>query len=170
MRIFIDIYNSWTVYEWIYLGSSLAILFLLINFGTYFLTRKWKLNLSISLTLVASAVIFILGILVTQFLSLPLSHLSLIPVLLILTLITANWVTLISYYFKHKERKGFSLIELIDEHRMDTIRHIIFLTLVILAVSIFLRGELLTVFIITYVASSLSMYLSTFLLKKFVHD
>jgi len=170
MNIFISIYKNWTLYEWIYLVGSVTLLFLLSNLATYYLTKKWKLNLSISLTYLASGLIYTLAIFITQFLPISISHLSLIPVILISTLITINWITLISYYFKHKDRKGFSLVELIDEHKRDSVRNIVFLTLVILSLSIFLTGELVAVFVITYITSSLSMYLSTFLLKKFVHD
>jgi hypothetical protein len=170
MNIFINIFNNWTVYEWIYLSLSVGLLFLLTNLATYLLTKRWKLNLTVSLTYISSGLIYILLIFLTQFLLIRISHLSLIPVILIFTLITINWITLISYYYKHRDRKGFSFIELVDEHKRDTVRNIIFLTLTILSVSIFLRGELLTLFIITYLASSPSLFLGTFLLKKFSND
>jgi hypothetical protein len=170
MNIFLDIYKNWTLYEWIFLGSSVILVLLSINLATYYFTKKWRLNLSITLTYIASALIYILSIFGLQFVPVTISHLSLIPVILILVLITINWITLISYYFKHKDRKGFSLLKLIEEHKKDSIRNIVFLTITILSVSIFLRGELLTLFIVTYLSSSISIYLSTFLLKKFIDD
>ncbi|KUK76615.1 MAG: hypothetical protein XD93_0810 [candidate division WS6 bacterium 34_10] len=170
MNIFIDIYKNWTLYEWIFLGSSVILVLLSINLATYYFTKKWKLNLTITLTYIAPALIYILSIFGLQFVPVTISHISLIPVLLIIVLISINWITLISYYFKHKDRKSFSLLELIKEHKRDSIRNIVFLTITILSVSIFLRGELLILFIITYLSSSISIYLSTFLLKKFIND
>lgn len=170
MNIFINIYRNWTVYEWrLILGSTLLI-FLLNNIATYILTKKWKLNISLSLTYIGSALIYTLVILLMQFFPIPLSHMSLIPVLVIALMVSLNWITFISYYHKHKDRKGFSLIELIDEHQSDTIRNIVFLTIAILSVSIFLRGELLLLFINIYITSSLSMYLGTILTRKFIND
>lgn len=170
MNIFINIYENWTLYEWIYLIGSVVLVFLLNNLATYLLTKRWKFNLSISLTYLASVAIYTVAIFIIQIFPVSLSHLSLMPVVVITMIITINWVTFIYYYYKHKKRKGFSLIELIEEHRRDTIRNIIFLTLVILSVSIFLRGELLATFVTTYITSSLSIYLGTILIRKFIHD
>lgn len=170
MNIFVSIYRGWTIYEWVLLGSSIILIFLLINLATYLLTKSWEFNKSISLTLLASAILYILILFVGQYFQTVITHLSLIPVLVIPVLLTINWITLISYYGKHKKRKGFSLVELIDEHRRDSIRNIIFLTLAILSVLIFLSGELLFIFLTIYITSALSMYLNTFLTEKFLND
>lgn len=158
------------MYEWLLLATSLLLIFLLSNFATYQLTKNRNFNKSISLTYIICAVTYILTIVIAQFFPISISHISLIPILVISLLITVNWLTLISYYSKHKKRKGFSLLELLTEHRKDTIRNIIFLTLAILSVLIFLRGELLLLFSTIYIPSVVSMYLNTFLTQKFLND
>ena len=168
MNIFINIYKNWTVYEWLLLGGSLLLIFMLSNLATYLLTKDWRFNLPISMTYVISALIYILILFIISFL--PISHLSTISILLTALLITINWITFISYYKKFKNRKNFLLIDILKEQRKDTIRNIVFLTLAILSIAIFLRGELLFVMLTTYFVTSISMYLSTVLTEKFIHD
>jgi hypothetical protein len=170
MNIFINIFESWTMYEWVLLGGSLILIFLLSNLGTYLLTKDWRFNKSISLTYIICAVVYTLTITVAQFFPVSISYISLIPIPVITLLITINWFTLVSYYSKHRNRKGFSLLELLTEQRKDTIRNIIFLTLAILSVLTFLHGELFLLFSTIYIPSVVSMYLNTFLTQKFLND
>ncbi len=170
MNIFINILQNWTVYEWVLLLSSLILMFLLSNLTTYLLTKDWNFNKSLSLTYVASAIVYILTIFIAQFFPVSITHISLTPILVVTLIVTINWFTLVSYYSKHGNRKGFSLVEIVVEHREDTIRNIVFLTLAILSVLIFLRGELLLLFSTIYISSVVSMYLNTFLTQKFLND
>jgi hypothetical protein len=170
MNLFINIFNNWTVYEYVLLGSSLILIFLLTNLVTYLLTKNWEFNKVISLTFLISSISYILLIFLTTFINIEITHLFLIPILLITVVIVTNWLTLISYYHKFKNSKSFSLMKLKKEHKRDSIRSIIFLTIAILSVSIFLREALLAIFIIAYISSSTSIYISSILIEKFIHD
>jgi hypothetical protein len=170
MNIFINILQNWTVYEWVLIGRSLISIFLLSNLATYLLTKDWNFNKSLSLTYLICAVVYILIIFIAQFLPVSISHISLIPILVVTLIVTVNWFTLVSYYSKHRKRKGFSLVELLVEHKRDTVRNIVFLTLAILSVLIFLREELFILFSTIYISSVVSMYLNTFLTQKFLND
>jgi hypothetical protein len=119
---------------------------------------------------VISAISYTLLTFIAQFLPAPITHLSLIPILIILIIITVNWMTLVSYYHKYKNSKNFSLVELINEQKRDSIRHIIFLTIAMLPVSIFIQNNLLIVFLTIYLVSSISIYLNAVLSQKFIND
>jgi hypothetical protein len=170
MKLFINIFNNWTVYEWVLIGSSLILIFLLTNLLTYLFTKNWQFNKSISLTLIISATIYILLTSIAQFLPIEITSLFLIPILLITVFVITNWITLISYYHKFRNSKSFSVMQLKKEHKRDSIRGIVFLTIAILSVCIFLRERLLTVFIITYISSTISIYTSSILVQRFIHD
>jgi hypothetical protein len=170
MNIFINIYRNWTVYEWCFLGGSLLLIFLLSNLGTYLLTKDWKFNKIVSITYAISALIYIFTIFVLQFLPIPISHLSTTPLLLTVLIVTINWTTFISYYAKFKNRKNFTITELLKEQKRDSIRNIVFLTLAILSTSIFLKGELLTVMFVTFLSCAIPIYLSTLLTRRFIDD
>jgi hypothetical protein len=170
MNLFINIFNNWTVYEWILIGSSLTLTFLLTNLATYLFTKNWQFNKSISLTLIISAITYTLLTFIAQFLPIEITSLFLIPILLIAALVITNWVTLISYYHKFRNSKSFSLIPLKKEHKRDSVRSIIFLTIAMLSVCIFLREELLAIFVITYLSSTISIYIDSILVQKFIHD
>lgn len=170
MNIFINLYNGWTVYEWILLGTLLLSLFLLSNLATYLLTKDWRFNKVLSLTYPIAGFLYIILVFLTQFLSVPVTHLMLIPIFVITLLITVNWSTLITYFSKFKDSKTFSILELTREYRRDSIRNIIFFTMAMLASSIFLRGEILSVFIISYLATTVCIYLNIVLVQRFIHD
>jgi hypothetical protein len=170
MNLFINIFNNWTIYEWILIGSSLILTFLLTNLATYLFTKNWQFNKSISLTLMISTITYTLLTFITQFLPIEITSLFLIPILLITVLVITNWITLISYYHKFRNSKSFSLVQLKKEHKKDSVRSVIFLTIAILSVCIFLREELLAIFVITYLSSTISIYISSILVQKFIHD
>jgi hypothetical protein len=170
MNIFINLYNGWTVYEWILLGSSLLLIFLLSNLATYLLTKDWSFNKVLSLTYPITSVLYIILVFLTQFLPVSMTHVSLIPIFVIPLLVTVNWSTLITYYSKFKDSKSFSKSELFTEYRKDSIRNIVFLTMAVLAASIFLRGELLSIFLISYLVTAFGIYINTVLVQRFVHD
>lgn len=158
------------MYEWIMLSASLILIFLLTNLATYLLTKNWMFNLPISITYIVSGLIYILSMFVVQFFSISITHIFLIPILVVPLLITTNWIILISYFFKFKNTKKFSLLTLIQEYKKDSIRNIVFFSFAILAASIFLRDELLIMFIVIYIATSISIFISTLLLERFLHD
>ena len=170
MNIFINIYKGWTVYEWVLLTASVLLIFLLINLFTYLTTKKLQFNISISLTYLTSVLLYIIVLVVSQVLNIEISHISLLAIGIIPFFVTLNWLTLIFYYRKYKGSKNFSQITLIKEYRKDTVRNILFLTLGILSILIFLRGELFVLFISIYIPSVISMYLNTFLNLKLIHD
>ncbi len=170
MNIFINIYNGWTVYEWILLGASVLLIFLFTNLITYLSTKKLQFNISISLTYLISIVLYIIVLIIAQVFNIEISHISLIAVGIIPFIVTLNWLTLIFYYRKYKDAKSFSEIELMKEYRRDSVRNILFLTQAILSILIFLRGELFILFLSIYIPSAISMYLNTFLNLKLIHD
>jgi len=170
MNIFINIYENWTTYEWVLLGGILISTFLLTNLVTYFFTRNWNLNKLLSITYGISSIIYILLIFILQFLVDNIGHIFIIPVFLIFLLVITNWFSLIGYYNAKYNSKSFSLIKLITEFQKDSIRNIIILTIAILSVSIFLRGDLLFIFIITYLDTAISIYLTGILANKLIHD
>lgn len=170
MNIFINLYNGWTVYEWILLGSSLLLIFILTNLATYLLTKDWEFNKTISLTYPIAAVVYITLVFIAQFFPIPVTHITLIPVFITTVLLAINWSTIITYYSKFKNSKNFSKLELIKEYRRDSIRNIVFFTIAMLAGSIFLRGELLSVFVISYLTTAIGVYINTVLVQRFIHD
>jgi hypothetical protein len=170
MNIFINIYNGWTVYEWVLLTSSVFLIFFLANLFTYITTKKIQFNISLSITYLISIILYILVLVIAQFLKVEVSHISLLAVGIIPFFVTLNWLTLIFYYRKYKDSKSFSELRLIKEYRKDTVRNIVFLTLGILSILVFLRGELFVLFISIYIPSVISMYLNTFLNLKLIHD
>jgi hypothetical protein len=170
MNVFMNIYQSWTIYEWVLIGGSLILIFLLTNLATYLLTKNWSFNKPISMTYLLSAFLYILLIFITQFLPYHTTHLSLIPILVISVIVTMNWVTFISYYNKYKNSKNFSLVKLLKEHKNDTVKNITFLTIAMLPVTIFITDEHLIVIIVIYICSSISMYINTLLSQKFIND
>lgn len=170
MNIFISTYQNWTIYEWILLGTLFLSTFLLTNLVTYSFTKNWSFNKIISITYGISSLVYILLIFLLQFLIDDIGHIFAIPIFLIFILITTNWLSLIGYYKSRRNSKSFSLINLLTEFKKDSIRNIIILTIAILSVSIFLRGDLLFVFIITYIDTAISLYLSSILATKLIHD
>lgn len=170
MNFFLDIYRGWTTYEWLLLGSSLLLTFVFTNFITYYLTKNWKFNITISITYLSAILTYISSLIILVLVGTSISHLSLIPTLIVLTVITLNWITFISYYYKYHSVKKFSLLKLIQEYKRDSIRNIIFLSLIILSVTIFIRGEILIILIITFISSILPILLSTLLLDRFSND
>ena len=170
MNIFLNIYENWTSYEWIYLGGLLISSFLLTNLATYLFTKNWNFNKLISITYGISAVVYIILIFILQFLIDDINHIFSIPIFFIFILITINWFSLIGYYKATFKRKSFSLVKLLTEFKKDSIRNIIILTIAILSVSIFLKEDLLFVFIITYIDTAISIYLSSILTSKLIHD
>lgn len=170
MNIFINIYRNWIVYEWLLLGGSLLLILLLSNLGTYLLTKDWRFNKTVSIIYALSALIYMLLISILQFLPIPITHLSTTPILLTTLIVTINWTSFVSYYAKLKNRKNFSITDLLKEQKSDSVRNVVFLTLAMLSVSIFLRDELLIVMLTTYFSSTISIYLSTLLTRKFIDD
>jgi len=170
MNIFISIFQNWTIYEWVLLGGLFISAFLLTNLATYSFTKKWSLNILISITYGISSVIYILLIFLLKFLVDDIGHIFTIPIFLIFILIMTNWFSLIGYYKARFNSKSFSLVKLLLEFQKDSIRNIIILTIAMLSVSIFLRGDLLFIFIITYIDTSLSIFLSSILANKLIHD
>ena len=84
--------------------------------------------------------------------------------------ITANWFSFVGFYIKTKDSKRFSIEKLFTEYRRDSIRIIIFITLSILAVCIFIQNEYVAMLVNTLLSSSISIYLNTVLVRKFIHD
>ena len=170
MNIFINIYKGWTVYEWVLLTTCVLLIFLLTNLFTYLITKKIQFNISISLTYLLSVVLYIVVLVISNIFNIEVSHFSLISIGIIPFFLTINWLTLIFYYRKYRDSKSFSEIDLIKEFRRDTVRNILFLTLGVLSILIFLRGELFVLFISIYIPSVISIYLNTFLNLKLIHD
>jgi diacylglycerol kinase len=71
---------------------------------------------------------------------------------------------------KYRNSKKFSLDILVKEYRRDSIRNIVFLTVAMLAASIFLNNELIAIFLITYFVFGVSIIINTELVKRFIHD
>ncbi|MCD4811941.1 hypothetical protein K8R14_05110 [bacterium] len=171
MSIFINIYNGWTLYEWTMVGGSLLSIFILINLTTYFLTRKIKFSLPISLTFLSSLLLIIFSVFIyTSLFHIEVSNISLISILITTCLITVNWFSFIGFYIRTRDYKKFSITQLFNEYRGDSIRLIIFITLSILAVSVFLTGEYLAMLVSTLLISTLSIYLNTILVRRFIND
>jgi len=170
MNIFINIHTNWTIYEWILLGGTLILIFLLTNLATYLLTKDWRFITPITLTYLMSSSIYILLVFLIHLFLASISSFYLIPILAITFLITINWTTLISYYNKFRNNKNFTMLKLNKEYKKDSIRNIVFLTFAILSVSIFLRNNLLYIFIIIYITSVSSIFINTLLVKRFIHD
>jgi hypothetical protein len=171
MNLFLNIYNSKTVYEWILLGSCLFTIYLLTILVTYLLTKKWNFALPILITYPISALLYILSIYIVQLIpNILVTEIFSIPIFIIILLLSVNWITFISYYTKYKNSKKFSLSQLVVENKEDTVRNIIFLTVAVLPVSIFLRNSLLAVVIISYLITSVTIYINSILIKRFVHD
>jgi len=171
MNIFLNIYNSKTVYEWILLGSCLLTVYLLTILTTYLLTKKWNFVLPILITYPISALLYILSIYIVQFVpNISITEIFTIPIFIITLLLSINWITFISYYAKYKNSKKFSLSQLIVENKEDTVRNIIFLTVSVLPISIFLRNSLLAIVIMSYLTTSVAIYINSILIKKFIHD
>ncbi len=171
MNIFLNIFNGWTTYEWTMIGGALLSIFLLSNITTYFLTRKIKFCIPLSLTFLSSALLTILFISIFFFLfNITVSNISLISVLITTCLIIMNWLSFIGFYIKTKDYKTFSTTTLLNEYKGDSIRLILFIVFSILAVSMFLTGEYLAMLISTLFVSSISIYLNIVLVKKFLND
>jgi hypothetical protein len=170
MNIFLNIYNNWTVYEWVLTGGLLLLIFLLTNLATYIFTKNWTFNKLISITYAISSIFYIASIFVLNFFIEDIGYIFIIPIFLIYLFITINWLSFIGYYKANSNKKTFSLVKLLTEFKKDSIRNIVILTISILAVSIFLRGDLLYIFIITYIGSSISIYMCSILASKFIHD
>lgn len=171
MNIFINIYNGWTLYEWTMVGGSLLSIFLLTNLTTYFLTRKIQFSIPFSLTFLSSILATILSIFIyTSLFNIAVSNISLISILITTCLIITNWFSFIGFYIRTRNHKTFSITRLFNEYRGDSIRLIIFITLSILAVSMFLTGEYLAMLISTLLISTLSIYLNTILVRRFIND
>ena len=170
MNIFINIYENWTNYEWTLWGGLLISVFLLVNLVTYLFTKNWSFNKLISITYAISGIIYILLIFILKFLVDDISHIFTIPIFLIFIFITINWLSLTGYYKATCKKKSFSLGKLLTEFKKDSVRNILVLTIAILSISIFLRGDLLFVFIITYIDTAVSVYLSGILAGKLIHD
>ena len=170
MNIFLNIYNNWTVYEWILTGSLLLLTFLLANLVTYVFTQNWTFNKLLSITYVLSSTLYIISVFVCSLFIQDLSYIFIIPIFLIIIFITINWTSFIGFYKTNSKNKSFSLGKILEEFKKDSIRNIIMLTIAILAISIFLRGNLLYLLIITYITTSLSIYASSMLASKLIHD
>ena len=171
MNIFFNIYNGWSTYEWIMVGGSILSVFLITNSLTYLLTRNVKFCIPLSLTYTISILLTIVTILIyTLFPSVGVSNISLISILISMSIITLNWFSFIGFYIKTKGSKKFSLMKIFKEYRGDSTRVILFTTLSVLSLSILLSGELLAMLISTVLVSSISIYLNTVLVRKFIHD
>jgi hypothetical protein len=171
MNIFLNIYNNWSIYEWIMIGSTFLSIFLISNSITYLLTKNFKYCISLSLTYLISAILTVIGISIyTLIFSISISNISLLSPLITTILIVANWFSLIGFYIKYKNKKNFSLTKLFKEYKKDSIRIIIFITLSILSVSIFLTNEHLTMLLTTLFASTISIYINTVLIRKLIND
>lgn len=171
MNLFINIYHSKTIYEWLLISSCLLLIYLLMILLTYLLTKKWRFVWPILIAYPVSSFLYILSIFVIQFLpDISITEIYNIPILIITLLLSVNWIAFVTYYAKYKDGKNFSLNQLIKEHTRDTIRNIIFLTVAVLPVSIFLRDSLLMVVIVTYLTTAVTIYINSILIKRFIHD
>jgi hypothetical protein len=158
------------MYEWVLTGGLLLLTFILVTLVTYVFTKNWTFNKLLSITYVGSSLLYIILIFVLSLFIENISYIFIIPLFLIFILTTINWLPFIGYYKANSKSKSFSLAKLLEEFKKDSIRNIIILTIAIIAISIFLRGDLLYIFIITYIDTSLSIYLCTILAGKFIHD
>lgn len=171
MSIFLNLYSRWTTYEWMMILGSLLVSFLIINLFSFIFSKNIKICIPISITLVFSGLLSILLMfLYRDVLKIPVSNLSLLSTNFIIIFIAVNWLQFLLPYIKRRKSKKFSIVKLNREYLIDTMGQIILITLPLLFVSFFLRGEQIAVSLTTVLVSCAAIYLCTFLTKKFVHD
>lgn len=171
MNIFTNIYSRWTFYEWSMIIVSLVIFFIIIILFSYFIVKRIKVLIPITLTFIFASLLYTLLLLIyTSAINISISNLSMLPIPLIIILITINWVYYIYEYSKKIKSKKFSIVKLQKEYEINTMGQIVIITLPCLLISIFLFGEQIAVLLSVAIVSSVAIYLNTFLVKKIIHD
>lgn len=150
MEIFLAIWNNWSQYQKITLSGMFILLFIVIVLLVKFSTKNKQFTIFTALSLVVSALITVLGLLVLNTIfDTTITYIYLLTPIVVLIINILNISTSIGFYTKQKRKKEIDIITLRKEFLMDSLQLSIFITILFSAFSMFLTGTAFTFILLT---------------------
>ena len=168
MGIFTNLWNSWTSYEKLLLGILLLIILLVIPALVWIFTKNKRFSLISLLSILISGVLVCLTFFIAN-LAFKLEITDIFKVVPFVTIfaLTLNIGTAVGYFMQNRKRKDFSIVEIKQEMKNDTIRLSLSLTLLLVAVAV-LSPYLIIPLLIALGDSLATLWISYILIYKLI--
>ncbi len=168
MEIFTNLWNSWTSYEKLLLSALLLIILLVIPALVWIFTKNKRFSLISLLSILISGILVCVTFFVAD-LAFKLEITDIFKVVPFVTIfaLTLNIGTAVGYFMRNRKRKDFSILEIKQEMKNDTIRLSLSLTLLLVAVAV-LSPSLIIPLLIALGDSLATLWISYILVYKLI--